>query len=113
MTLDDEQVKELQLLWPGAALCEEGGHAYLLIPRLAMPVGCVPTHADALLCVHQRDGYPSRLFFECVVTGRGVPNWNHQNVFIVGRAWNAFSWNVDPASARLAQIVRSFLRALE
>lgn len=113
MPIDDGQITELQTLWPGTARYEEGGKPYFLIPNLPLPTGCTPASTDALLCVHDRDGYPSRLYFANVISSSTSRNWNHQHLYILDRAWNAFSWRVEPATARLAQIVRSFLRALE
>jgi hypothetical protein len=112
MPLADDQVAELMMLWPRATRQEEAGKDCFLIPQLPLPEGHTPAAVDALLWPHERDGYPSRLYFSQVVSSPTQRNWNHTNVSILGRNWHAYSWKVDPAIYRLAQIVRSFIGGL-
>lgn len=108
-----DEVRELADLWPCVESLEEQGKAYFRFPNLPLPPGCDPRSTTALLCAHERDGYPSRMFFSQVIRSPTQRNWNTRNAFIAGGAWHAFSWRVDPATNRLAQVVRAFLRALE
>lgn len=112
MCFQENEVDELFSLWPGEEH-RDGGQRYFLLPTLQLPHGCQPTALDALLCPHTRDGYPSRLYFQQVVQSPTQRNWNTMNVSIIGRNWSAFSWKVEPATTRLALIVRSFLRGLQ
>lgn len=113
MPIDESEVRELMEFWPKTLRFEEGQRPYFLIPNMPLPDTCASRKVDVLLCAHERDGYPSRLFFSQVVSSPAGRNWNHTNVPIIGRVWHAFSWRVDPATTRLALIVRSFLRGLE
>jgi len=40
----------------------EGGRVYLHLPKLKLPSGCVPAEVEALLCLQEHSGYPTRLF---------------------------------------------------
>ena len=108
MNFPEEQVSELNRLFPGVQACEEGGTTFLLIPNLKLPDGCKPEAVDALFCPTARDGYTSRLFFaEKVKAG---PNWNGA-ARVLERNWFAFSWKVAEG-LRLAQMVAEHLRGL-
>lgn len=113
MPLPTDQLDELRKYWPAVQVFEDGGQTYPVIPVLGLPSGCTPVSADALVCAHHRDGYPCRVFFSQVIRSREQRNWNHTNVWIGGRSWNAFSWQIGPGPHRLAQIVRAFLKGLE
>lgn len=110
MEFPEEQLTELKTLAPGAARSEEAGLPYFLLPDLQLPDGCSLTVADCLLCPVPKDGYSSRLYFSHVV--KAGPNWHMQNVHILGRNWNAFSWQTNEPNLRLAQMVMEHLRAL-
>jgi hypothetical protein len=112
MSFPEDEVAELKQLCPGVAGCSDGGTFYLLLPGLILPDGCNPLVADALLCPTPRDGYNSRLFFDRVVSSRQALNWHMQNVRIVERNWSAYSWKLNRAGLRLAQMVGEHLRAL-
>jgi hypothetical protein len=112
MSFTDDELVELKQLCPGVSRCVDGGTAYLLLPGLQLPEGCNPVEADALLCPTPRDGYNSRLFFDRVVSSRQALNWHMQNVRIADRNWNAYSWKLNRAGLRLAQMVGEHLRAL-
>jgi hypothetical protein len=60
MTFPDDQIVELKRLCPEVHLYEEAGRAYLLLPGLNLPDGCMPATSDALLCPTARDGCSSR-----------------------------------------------------
>lgn len=107
-----EDLKVLAATYPGSSVCTEGGKAYILIPRLTLPVGCKPQCVDALLCPHERDGYPSRLFFSEVIRGPSAPNWNAQSIRILERNWFGYSWRDVPATLTPMQMILSHLRGL-
>lgn len=113
MSIPQDEVDELKALWPGVTTFEEAGRPYYLLPSFSLPTGCTPQTDDVLICPHDRDGYPQRLFFSKVIRSAQQRNWNHQNVWIGGRSWNSFSWRIGDGPRRLAQIVRGFLRGLE
>lgn len=112
MTFPADQIEELKRLFPGAAGAEEGGCAYFLIPAAILPAGCSPAATDLLLCPGARDGYPSRLFLGERVQCPKKLNWNATGVRILERNWHAFSWKVNRAGLRLAQLVAAHLGAL-
>jgi hypothetical protein len=112
MNLPDDQLAELEGVFPNVAVYQEGNLPYLLIPQLPLPTGCSPDRIDVLLCPVPRDGYPSRLFFsERIATPRPC-NWNANGVRIIERNWHAFSWKVNP-TLRLIQQIAAHLRALQ
>jgi hypothetical protein len=71
-----DQIEELKLCCQAMSASQEGGINYLLLERLALPLGCSPAKIDALLCPTPRDAYPSRLFFEAQVQSPFARNWN-------------------------------------
>lgn len=112
MSYPEDQLAELKRLCPDAASGTEGGIVYFLLPGLGLPDGCSVAQADTLLCPTPRDGYSSRLFFDRVVASRQPLNWHMQNVRILDRNWNVYSWKVNRTGLRLAQMVLEHLRAL-
>ena len=111
MEFPPDQLEELKTLFDGVSSAEEGGFAYFLLPSLQLPPGCSSEKVDALLCPMQRDGYPSRLFFQAQIRSREQRNWNATGVRILERNWYAFSWTV-PTGLRLAQLVGAHLKGL-
>lgn len=115
MAFPPDEVDELKQVSPNAAVCDEGGVKFILLPQISMPEGCTPSTLDLLLCPTPRDGYHSRLFFSERVepapkAGRGGFNWNGA-VRVAERNWCAFSWQTRPG-LRLAQMLAAHLRAL-
>jgi hypothetical protein len=111
MVLAPDQVDELKLLYGEIAQAEEGGLVYLLIKTLVLPPGCTPATSDALLCPMPRDGYDSRLYFASQIQSPTPRNWNGQ-VRILDRNWFAYSWKLNAAGLRLAQMVQMHVQAL-
>ena len=101
MNFTDEQIDELSRVFPDTTQYNEGGVDYFLIPQLALPQGCSPAVADALLCPTVRDGYPSRLFFSEKIETPTSRNWNSLDVRIIERNWNGFSWKIEMGGLRL------------
>ena len=111
MTTRDDELRELLRQYPELAEGTEAGVTYYLIPGLRLPKGCTPDRVDALLCPTSRDGYPSRLFLEKIVTSRTSHNWNASNVRILERNWFAVSWMLKTPNLRLAQLLAAHLEA--
>ena len=109
MTVAADQLQELSDLCGELRELTEGGRAYIYLPRLKLPRGCVPAEVEGLLCIQEHSGYPTRLFLSQPVSGRGA-NWSIHH--IVGRAWHSWSWNYVSAQMRLAAILAEHLRAL-
>ena len=105
------ELRELDPLCAGAKEYGEFGLTYILLPELRIPNGCSPASVDALLCLSQRDGYPTRLFFAQPIASKNGLNWNAQNVAILQRTWFAYSWNYV-ASGRPIEVLAQHLRAL-
>jgi hypothetical protein len=106
--LPPEQMEELKTICPDAREMSEAGLAYILLPGLRLPEGNNPTQVDALLCLQQREGYPTRLFLSEQVAGKGN-NWNSFRV--LDRTWLACSWNNVGSLLRPAQVLAEHLRA--
>jgi len=110
MEFPQDQIEELRSLYPGVSKCDEGGATFFLIPQLAMPDGCDPPSADALLSPTPRgDGYPSRLYLASQIATPTQRNWNG-NIRILERNWHACSWKVN-VTLRLVQQVAAHLKA--
>lgn len=105
----EDELAELRAAFPGASSASEGGITYFLLPKLALPPGCVPDVLDALLCPTARDGYVTRLFFAQRIERPPRANWN--TFHILDRTWHAPSWQGVAANLRLVQIVAGHLRA--
>jgi len=103
------QIAELQAVSPGATEITEGGQVYIHLPTLALPDGCSPNRVEALLCLTQHGGYPTRLFLSHPV-GRGSNPSSH---CILGRTWHTWSWNYIPANLRPIEILAEHLRGLQ
>jgi hypothetical protein len=112
MNFPEEEINELKSMFPGVCHAQEGPYDYFLIPGLKLPPNCAPDTVDVLLCPNQREGYNSRLYFAEVVQSGKSMNWNAQGVWIMNRAWYAFSWQLQPAERRLSQMVAAHLRGL-
>ena len=50
MNLPEDQVKELEEIYPDVKQAMEAGVVYFLLPQLALPTGCTPEYVDVLLC---------------------------------------------------------------
>jgi hypothetical protein len=88
---------------------EEAGREYILLPNLKLPAGRNPSTIDALLCLSEREGYPTRLFLAARYVECGN-NWNEYR--ILDRTWHTWSWNHVASAQRPAQILAEHLRAL-
>lgn len=111
MDFPHDQIEELKQAFRGVQVCEEGGYTFFFIPDFILPVGCVPTKTNALLCPMPRDGYTSRLFFSERVKSGNSPNWN-ASVRILESNWQAYSWKIPQTELRLLQMIGAHLRGL-
>jgi hypothetical protein len=104
-----DALAELQQVCAGAVVHEEAGREYVFLPQLNLPPGRAPSVIDGLLCLTEREGYPTRLFLAARYPERGA-NWNEYR--ILDRTWHSWSWNHVPNAQRPAQILAEHLRAL-
>lgn len=102
-------LEELKLVCPAAEMMQEAGRTYFLLPNLSLPEGRQPAIVDGLLCINERDGYPTRLFLSAPITARGN-NWN--SFQILDRLWHAYSWKDVPSNQRAVQILSGHLQVL-
>src|SRR4051812_34053052 len=101
-----EQIDALKTLYPEVSASAEGVNEYIAVERLRLPDGCEPKEVKALLCINQRDGYPSRLFLSKKVTHKGKgQNWNANGVLILGQQWWAVSWKTNRPNLTLTQMI--------
>ena len=118
MDFEKKQIEELKKIAPNLSIAEEGGFTYILIEKLQLPDGCIPSVVDALLCPMLKDGYQSSLFYSTQPSGyplRSFPNkqhnWNRINVRILDRSWFAQSWQV-PTGLKLVEMLLIHLDSL-
>lgn len=107
MDFPEDQIRELQQLFPRAGRADEGGVTFFVLPAVPLDT-CTPKTVDALLCPTQRDGYPSRLFVSQQIQPSRSANWNAFR--ILERNWYAVSWRIRDG-LRLAQMALAHLDA--
>jgi hypothetical protein len=110
VSLPEDQLQELKAISPALDVGTQGGRDYVVLPGF-LRAGSPPRAIDLLLCPHERDGYPSRLFLSEKISGRPGLNWNSE-ARILDRNWFAFSFRVPHSDLRLAQLLGAHLRAL-
>jgi hypothetical protein len=104
-----DALREIRLICPEAEEMAAGDLLYVYLPQLKLPIGCMPSVVDGLLCLKPRDGYPTRLFLSEPVSGKG----NNWNIFhILDKAWHSWSWNNVPYMGRPAETLAQHLVAL-
>ena len=105
----EEMMEEIRRLFcKDACVMHEAGLTYIHFSTLKLPEGSVPPFMEALLCLQNRDGYTTRLFFEAVVQGKGQ-NWTVHNIF--GKGWHTCSWNNVVYNNRPVEVLIQHLRA--
>lgn len=92
----EDQVAELKHLCPDVSHFEEGGCAYLLLPGLGLPEGCIPGAQMHFSVQPPVTVTPPGCFFAEKVKFRTDRNWNVTGVRIGERNWHAFSWKAHP-----------------
>lgn len=108
MTISEEGLEELRLIYPGAVPMPEGGYTYAYLPRLKLGQGNCILIREGLLCLQARDGYATRLFLSEPVPGKGN-NWTVHR--ILDKTWHTWSWN-NVSPGRPAQVLAQHLAAL-
>ena len=99
----------LLALYPVAKVIVESGFTYIYLPKLKVDTGGATVETDALLCLNQHSGYPTRLFLAQQIAGKGG-NWTTHG--ILGRQWHTWSWNYVAADQPALSILGNHLRAL-
>lgn len=101
-----EDLADLKAVCAAAAYVSEGGHQFVDLPGLKIPVGNGIEIRDVLLSLGPHDGYDSRLYLSVPIAGRGQ-NWTTHTV--LGRRWHTPSWrHVRPA--RPIEMLQQHLR---
>jgi hypothetical protein len=104
-----DDIEELRLLCPTAEPISEAGKSFFLLPNLKLPPGRQAEQTDALLCVSEHSGYPTKLFLAIKLTDRGG-TWREFR--ILDRLWYSWSWKDVLSNQRPAQILIQHLNAL-
>ena len=113
MAYPPEQIEELKPYCGKVSALTEGGGVFLYLEDLCLPEECEPKVCDALLRPFAgSDGYPSQLYFTCLLKVPYGRNWNVSNARICEKNWFAFSWKRTSGSSRLVQILKDHLAAL-
>jgi len=112
MAPEPSELQQLKAFCEGVALLQDGGKTLYYLTNLALPNGCQPGKADALLCDFERDGYESRLYFAKPIACPVERNWNFDGV-VAGQRWYAISWKVSPRGRTPRQLLASHLEALQ
>lgn len=108
--MPDLDLTHIKRFSPEATSFMEAGLRYIHLPKLKLPEECTPDVDDALMCIDQREGYPTRLFFSKPITTKARPlNW-HMTVTVAGTVWHAFSWNYVQSTTPV-EILVGHLRA--
>lgn len=110
MTNEDDQFKKIKSLNKAAKLGREGGNPVVLLPQTRFQSAGRELQMDLLLHPAAHGGYPTRLFFERQVDGRGN-NWTEHCV--VGRRWWACSWGGIEADMSWTGMLCAHLKAVE
>lgn len=112
MEFQEDQIRVLKSQCSAVKHGQECGTEYLILEGLILPEEFDPPTCDALLCPTQRDGYPSRLFFDKILKTRQQRNWNANGIRILERNWYAFSWKVSRHNLSLAELLSAHIRGL-
>ena len=81
----------------------EGGQPTLFLRGLRLPPNCGSAEVDALLCLHKRDGYDSRLYLSERIARKGA-NWT--TACILDRQWHTWSWQGVSPQQRPIQVLQ-------
>ena len=105
----DDEFKKIKRLYEAAKLVREGGNPVVLLPQVTFQSAGREIRMDLLLYPAAHGGYPTRLFFERQIEGRGN-NWTEHCV--VGKSWWACSWGGVEANMSWPSILYAHLRAV-
>lgn len=89
----EKELQDLKLMFPNSDLShwKEGGIDFIKF----INVPGVKNVQECILQVGNFMGYESRIFFPEVISTKHERNWNHKNVLINGKTYNAFSFRVQ------------------
>ena len=107
--IPQDQIEELKPLCRSVAEIIQGGQPFLFFEGLKLPPACQSVEVDALLALHGRDGYATRLYLSTPMPQRGA-NWS--TVCLLDRTWHTWSWKDILAQQRAAQVLAGHMRAL-
>ena len=102
--MSELDLADMKRFSPEASTFTDGGLRYIDMPKLRLPDTCTPQVVNALLCMDQREGYPTRLFFSAPIhTPTRAITW--QTVSVAGTTWYAYSWNNVPSTTPVAVLI--------
>lgn len=105
----DDEYKKIKNLHESAKLVREGGNPVVLLPKFTFRSAGREIQMDLLLHPAAHSGYPTWLFFEWEVEGRGN-NWTQH--YVVDRDWWACSWGGIEADMNWTSMLCAHLRAV-
>lgn len=108
MTVNPQDLTGLQAVYSGAEIIPEAGIDHVFLPKLAILSSGAHLVMDALLRPHEHEGYPTRLFLERQIPGKGQ-NWKQYQ--LLGRTWFAPSWSHIPADMSLLAMLANHVAA--
>jgi hypothetical protein len=107
----DSDLERLQVLCSGQVVRRsEGNDRFIDLPGLHFHGRGKEHEVDALLCLNQRDGYATKLYFAEQVPELGTPWTSH---YILGRNWFSWSWKEVPAHQSPIAILGGHLEAFQ
>lgn len=108
----DPELEPIAIICAGAVeRRNDGNDRFILMEGLRFKAKGVDHQQDALLCLNQRDGYPTKLYLTQQVPGVHQ-NWQGP-YYILGRPWRSWSWNNVSADQTPIKILASHLQALQ
>jgi hypothetical protein len=108
--ISEEDTEELRAFCEAVREMHQGGEAFLYLEGLRLPPERHPAKVDALLCLHHREGYSTRLYLSARIADRGA-NWTV--VYLLDRQWHTWSWQGVTPNQRAAQVLAGHLKALQ
>ena len=106
----EEDIAGLLVFCKNVREMQQGGEVFVYLEGLRLPAGRQPVEVDALLSLHAREGYSTRLYLSARVADRGA-NWTV--VYLLDRPWHTWSWQGVTSNQRPAQVLASHLKALQ
>lgn len=110
MTNLPSELDSLRQVSPQATQHTDGNVVAVLMPdtRLITPAG--PLAMNVVLCPNGLGGYATRLLLERRIPEKPALNW--QEVALLGRSWQTWSWNEISPSQPWIQIFAEHARVL-
>ena len=105
-----EEAQELKVFCRDVREVQQGGEAFLYLEGLRLSLNSQLLEVDALLCLHMREGYMTRLYLSIRIENRGA-NWS--TAYLLDRQWHTWSWQGVSVQQRPAQVLAAHLRAIQ